>query len=30
VFANPQSSITFKPTVQTVRSEIVYRFNWPG
>jgi outer membrane immunogenic protein len=30
VFANPQSSITFKPTVQTVRGEIVYRFNWPG
>jgi len=24
------NSITFKPAVQTVRSEIVYKFNWPG
>jgi outer membrane immunogenic protein len=29
-FANPQNSITFKPTVQTIRTELVYKFNWPG
>src|SRR2546428_832134 len=27
-FANPQSTITFHPIVQTIRSEIVYKFNW--
>jgi outer membrane immunogenic protein len=30
VFLNPQNSITFKPAVQTIRTEIVYKFNWPG
>ena len=27
---NPQATIVFKPVVQTVRSEIVYKFNWGG
>lgn len=27
-FATPQNSITFHPYVQTVRSELVYKFNW--
>ncbi|HMF18297.1 MAG TPA: outer membrane beta-barrel protein [Gemmataceae bacterium] len=29
-FANPQNSITFKPIVQAVRTELVYKFNWAG
>jgi outer membrane immunogenic protein len=27
-FANPQSSIHFKPDVQTISTSLVYRFNW--
>jgi len=29
-FANPQSSIHFKPDVQTISTSLVYRFNWGG
>lgn len=25
---NPQDSITFHPIVQTIRTELVYKFNW--
>jgi outer membrane immunogenic protein len=28
IFANPQDSITFHPIVQTIRTELVYKFNW--
>jgi outer membrane immunogenic protein len=28
--ANPQSSIHFKPDVQTISTSLVYRFNWGG
>jgi outer membrane immunogenic protein len=27
-FANPQDTITFHPIVQTIRSELIYKFNW--
>jgi outer membrane immunogenic protein len=29
-FANPQSSIHFKPDVETISTSLVYRFNWGG
>ena len=29
-FATPQNSITFHPTEQSIRSELVYKFNWNG
>jgi outer membrane immunogenic protein len=28
--SNVANSITFKPAVQTVRTELAYKFNWPG
>jgi outer membrane immunogenic protein len=28
--ASPQATFTFHPIVQTVRSELVYKFNWSG
>jgi outer membrane immunogenic protein len=27
-FPSPQNNITFKPTVQTISTQIVYKFNW--
>jgi outer membrane immunogenic protein len=28
--STPQATFTFHPIVQTVRSELVYKFNWRG